>query len=128
MKCVENEIIVDIPRERNGKQYWIVLLKDLGHLALYLNMSDGYKSGFEVHKIRTKKAETKNINEKIVDMKTRNVIASSGEFGYWAWAYLKRMQVYEHHPEFEQYDRIIRIRTGRALGDARESTEACEGL
>jgi hypothetical protein len=101
----------DIPREKGSYQtdVWIVLLCDLDDKALYLNKSNGYFSGFEVHKIRTRPARKCNIHGKMFSVPDRRVIASNNEFGRYAWSYPSLKMVFRKHPEFMQHERRIKI-------------------
>ena len=98
------EKILPIPEEVKGKDVWIVLIKELEKIALYLNKSDGYFAGFEVHKIRIKKAETKIIKDKKIQFKERKKIASNREFGTRALAYPTLDLVYKKYPEFKPFE------------------------
>ena len=82
------KVAQDIPVEKGGptSQVWIVLLVDLDDHALYLNKTNGCFAGFEVHRIRTKNAQTCTIHNTAFSVPARRVIASTSEFGHWAWA------------------------------------------
>jgi len=115
--------IKPIPKEIKGKDTWIVLLKDLGDYALYLNKTEGYKCGFEVHKIRPRKEQIKKIKGKTIYMPTRNVIATTREFGFYAWFYPDLETVYKNYPIFKQYDTIIKDRAKKAMNSQPQRTE-----
>jgi hypothetical protein len=99
----------EIVKSIDGKCFKIELLKDLGDYALYLNKSDNQFSGFEVHKIRIKKVVTCKIKGKEFTKPDRRVIASSEEFGIYAWHYPTLEIVYQNYPQFKSYDDNIRI-------------------
>ena len=103
------ESIKDIPFERGSSNtdVWIVLLCDAGDYALYLNKSGGYFSGFEVHKIRFKKARTCCIHGTVFDVPDRRVIASSEEFGRYAWHFQSLKMVFRDYPIFFPYRSMI---------------------
>ena len=86
---------------------WIVLLKDLGDYALYLNKTNNCFAGFEVHKIRIRKAETYTIQGRTFSLPNRRVIAGNDEFGRYAWHYPNIEMVYEKYPQFKKYSQEI---------------------
>jgi len=93
----------DIPID--GQNFKIILLKDLGDYALYLNYSDNCFSGFEVHRIRMKNPEkvfyyTKDKGIVSFNLPKRRIIATSKEFGRYAWHYPTLELVYEKFPVF----------------------------
>ena len=95
--------IKDIPQESKSKNVWIVLLKDLGDYALYLNKTDDCFAGFEVHKIRFMKAVECNIKGKSFLKPDRRVISSSEGFGKYAWHYPNLDMVFDNYPQFKKY-------------------------
>ena len=111
-----------LPKEKGSEasQIWIVLLKDLGNYALYLNKSGNYFSGFEVHKIRIKKAREINFKPKDgkvikVSIPERRALAFSEEFGHYAWTYPTLKAVYAEHPNFKKYNDEITEAASLAL-------------
>jgi len=64
----------------------IRLLKRHMGLALYINLSDGYFSGYEVHKVQRQTARTCTIKGKTFHQKAGERIAKDSEFGKYAWA------------------------------------------
>lgn len=90
-----------LPKEHGSKhsQYWIVLIKDLGDYALYLNKTSDICCGYEVHKIRIKEPETIYG----IEYPKRRVIASTSEFGRYAWAYPNKESVLKAFPQFKGY-------------------------
>jgi len=112
--------IKDIPLEKKSKNIWIVLLKDLGSFALYLNKSNNCFSGFEVHKIKTLEASNCIIRQKsgnisYFSVPKRRVIANDEKFGRYAWHYPNLNLVYEKHPIFRKYNHEIERRLKSAL-------------
>ncbi len=125
----EPEDIKSIPEEVNGKKFWIVLLVDLGDYALYLNKSDGYFAGYEVHKIRVLNGEVKKIKGKTIEFNTKRTIARNSEFGKYAWHYPKLEFVYNYYPQFKRFGEEIRIKTDQNVARYnRKSTEKDRGL
>ena len=110
----------DIPQSKKSKNIWIVLLKDLGDFALYFNKTDDCFCGFEVHKIRVKPASETNIKCKDgrvchISKVERRVIATSEEFGRYAWHYPNISMVYEKYPQFKSFSQEIESRLNDAL-------------
>lgn len=99
--------IRSIPKESKSIKLWIVLLKDLGDYALYLNKSDGCFSGFEVHKIRVREARECKIQNKTVFTPKRRILANSEEFGYYAWHYPNLDEALKDYPIFKDYKQDI---------------------
>ena len=104
-----------IPESRKSPHVWIVLLKDLGDYALYLNKTDNCFSGFEVHKIRIRDAvecdiKTKDGVVRHISAPKRRVIASNEDFGKFAWHYPNINFVYNEHPQFEKHKHEIETR------------------
>ena len=115
MRLESEEQIKDIPIEKKSKNIWIVLLKDLGDITLYLNKSDNCFSGFEVHKIRIMEKRECDITRKdgsIYHMlvQRRRIIAGSEDFGRYAWHYPNLNIVYEKYPEFKKHNKEIETR------------------
>ena len=96
--------IKDIPQESKSDNLWIVLLKDLGDYALYLNKTNNCFAGFEVHKIRFMKARTCNIQGKMFSMPDRRVISNSEGFGKYAWHYPNLDIVFAKYPQFKKHE------------------------
>ena len=114
--------IKGIPNEKGSRDtdVWIVLLKDLGDYALYFNKTNNCFTGFEVHKIRIREAQERDIKQKdgsIYHMSApkRRVIAGNEDFGRFAWHYPNIDLVYEKYPEFKKYDKEIESTLNIAL-------------
>lgn len=114
--------IRSIPNEKGSRDtdVWIVLLKDLGDYALYFNKTNNCFAGFEVHKIRIREAQERDIKQKdgsIYHMSApkRRVIAGNEDFGRFAWHYPNINLVYEKYPEFKKYDKEIKSTLNIAL-------------
>jgi hypothetical protein len=102
--------IRSIPKESKSPKLWIVLLKDLGDYALYLNKSDGCFSGFEIHKIRIREARKCLIHNKTVFTPKRRILANSKEFGRYAWHYPNLDEAFKEYPIFKNYKQdILRV-------------------
>lgn len=106
---MEVEKVRSIPKERGSKDsdVWIVLLKDLGSFALYFNKSNNCFCGFEVNKIRIRKARTSTIQGRTFTVPERRVLASSEEFGTYALHFPNINLVYERYPQFLKYESDI---------------------
>jgi len=120
MRLETEEKIKNIPNEKKSKNVWIVLLKDLGDIALYLNKSDNCFSGFEIHKIRTMNARSCSIKQKNgsithFTVPKRRKLASNEDFGRYGWHYPNLMLVYDKHPIFRKYNHEIENRLNIAL-------------
>jgi hypothetical protein len=107
--------IKNIPESKKSKHLWIVLLKDLGDYALYFNKTDNCFAGFEVHKIRIRKATEHDIKCKDGSVHhlfepLRRAIAGNEDFGKFAWHYPNLSLVYEKYPEFKKYSHEIETR------------------
>ena len=115
-----NDNIRSIPTSSRSKNVWIVLLKDLGNFALYLNMTGGFFGGFEVHQIRVRGAKECTIKQKNGSIRhfavpMRRIIAGSGEFGRFAWHFPSLDLVFVAHPIFKKYCEEIESRLKDAL-------------
>ena len=104
--------VKDIPISKKSKNIWIVLLKDLGEYALYLNKTDNCFAGFEIHKIRIREAKECDIKSKDgyvrhLSVPKRRVIASNEDFGRFAWHYPNLDLVYEKYPIFKKHESEI---------------------
>jgi hypothetical protein len=117
----------EIPQEKGSKEtnVWIVLLKDLGDYALYLNKTNNCFAGFEVHKIRIMKPKECDIKRKDgsvyhMSVPERRVIAGSEEFGMHAWHYPNIEMVYEKYPQFKKYSEEIEIMLDNASNIVKE--------
>ena len=114
--------IRNIPNERGSRNtnVWIVLLKDLGDYALYLNKTNNCFAGFEVHKIRIREAQESDIKGKDgrishMSVPKRRVIAGNEDFGRFAWHYPNIDLVYEKHPDFKKHSQEIESNLNVAL-------------
>ena len=127
-----------IPQEIKTHGAWIVLLKRLeGNfndpkcigLALYLNKSDGFFSGFEVHRIRIKPEKQWKIHERVIFSPEREVLASPKEFGFFGWAFPSLNKVYENFPIFKNHDKVIRQKLSKVpLKHVQESSKKSNRL
>jgi hypothetical protein len=99
----------EIPKSYGSanSEYYIILLCDIGEYALYMNKSGGYFSGYEVHKIRTRKGRTCEIAGKSVILEACRYLASSEEFGKHAFHYPTLEQVYKAYPMFQAHHNFI---------------------
>lgn len=95
--------IKDIPKEKRS----IVLLKDLGDYALYLNRTDNCFAGFEVHKIRIMEATEYKRGNTVYKFPKRRAIASTAEFGHYGWHYPNLEMVFDKYPRFKDYKKEI---------------------
>jgi len=112
---MSGEHIKDIPESSRSSRLWIVLLKDLGDFALYLNKTGGFFGGFEVHRIRIKESKEccikqKNGRTRHFAVPRRRIIAGSGDFGRFAWCYPSLDLVYVEYPEFKRCCKEIESR------------------
>jgi ABC-type transport system substrate-binding protein len=109
--------IKEIIKEKGCKSsdFWIVLLHRVGDRALYLNKSGGYFAGFEIHKIRIRKAGTYTIEGRTFTVSNRESIAKTSEFGYYAYHYPKLEKIFELYPEFRPYELEIRQRVSEEI-------------
>ncbi len=106
MKQKTKDEIKDIPSEKGNysSDVWIVLFCDLDDFALYLNKSSNRFNGFEVHKIRIKNERKCMIHGFSFTVPKRRAIASSNEFGRYAWAFPSLKMVYRNFPKFFEHD------------------------
>jgi len=117
--------VKDIPISKKSNVLWIVLLKDLGGFALYFNKSDNCFGGFEVHKVRVKPSRSCKIKQKdgsvsCFTVPERRVIASSVEFGLYAWHYPCLDMVFDEYPMFLDFKHEIEKGLKFALNDIRK--------
>ena len=116
-----------IPEEKGSEhsQVWIVLLKRINGefpehktnigLALYLNKSEGYLGGFEVHAIRIQKEaiwRPKGCDKDIV-VPEQEKLASNEEFGHYGWSYPTLDTVYKKFPMFKPFDKEIQNKVSK---------------
>ena len=129
-----------IPNEKGTDGIHIFLLKRINGvfpehktkigLALYANVTENNRlSAFEVHSIRIAKESRRIIDDKEIIYPERERIASTREFGSYAWTYPNLECVYAKFPMFKPYNTEIKkelsnlpIKTSqRLLNDAPET-------
>ena len=113
----------ELPESKRSNNVWIVLLKDLGDYALYLNKTNNCFAGFEVHKIRIRPAGGFDVTQKDgsvrhVSVPERRVIAGNEEFGRYAWHFPNIGVVYKNYPQFKKYNQEIETKL-------KEATKTC---
>ena len=112
-----------IPQEIKGRDFHIILLKHIHGaqprynaiygLALYLNKSDGYLAGCEVHILRRRQRKhhvikDKDGRESRFTSPHQEFIARSQEFGRYAWSFPDLEIMYQSFPVFKEFnDEII---------------------